>query len=88
MIKDASPEAIAELHAKTDAYRAVNAWLRAHREELTRQYPDQWVAVTTDGVIAVADDHVTLHRMVRETEHLQHNVATARLDTRKMVLVL
>ena len=43
------------LATKTVAFHKVASRMRRQRANLTDQYPDMWVAMGTDGVVAIGD---------------------------------
>ena len=47
--EDAMREGIIQLRANQE-------YIEAHREELKRQYPDQWVVIVREQVVAHGDD--------------------------------
>lgn len=41
-------------------------WLEAHEKELVEQYPDRWVAVDQNGLIATASTQIELIENIKE----------------------
>ena len=41
-------------------------WLEAHQQELTERYPDRWVAVDQNGLIATASTQAELIENIKE----------------------
>ena len=59
--------------------------LDAERKELVKIYPDQWVAMSEDGVVAAADTMDEMFRLVREkgirTEDVYHDYMNTKPET-------
>lgn len=47
---------------------ACEAWHNAHREQLAKRYPTQFVSVTKDGVVAVGESKEAVRRAVKNLQ--------------------
>ena len=67
----------AEVAAGFERYERLFKRMDAERKELVKIYPDQWVAMSEDGVVAAADTMDEMFRLVREkgirTEDVYHD---------------
>lgn len=63
--------------------RSERAFRRLYREmdALFEQYPDQWVAMDEDGLVAVADSHDNLLKALAAQGRYAGDLATKHLDT-------
>ena len=69
-------------------YHAANLRLRQDKVALTTQYPDQWVGVDGDGLVAVAPTSGELADCLREMGRLGDAVATDFMSTRPKLTIL
>ena len=57
----------------------------AERKELVKIYPDQWVAMSEDGIVAAADTMDEMFRLVKEkgirTEDVYHDYMNTKPET-------
>ncbi len=57
----------------------------AERKELVKIYPDQWVAMSEDGIVAAADTMDEMFRLVEEkgiqTEDVYHDYMNTKPET-------
>jgi len=58
-------EELRQMRAMLDELGAAVTYLNAHRQQLTDQHPDQWVAVTGAGLVATASSRVELAAQLR-----------------------
>ncbi|MXZ90912.1 MAG: hypothetical protein F4W95_01905 [Chloroflexi bacterium] len=69
-------------------YHAANLRLWKEKAALTAQYPDQWVGVDENGVVAVAPTSLELSERLNELGSLGGAVATGFLATNPKLMVL
>ena len=64
-------------------FRSERAFRRLHREldALYEQYPDQWVAMDEDGLVAVSDSHDNLLKALADQGRHAGYLATTHLNT-------
>ena len=72
---------VAALNERMD--RSERAFRRMYREldTLLEQYPDQWVAMDEDGLVAVADSHDNLLKTLADKGRYASDLATKHLNT-------
>ena len=76
------------LNAKMDRFRKAVERLHQELPELTEQYPDQWVAMGEDGLLATAFTHEELLADLRARGIGKDGWCTKFLDTSKASMVL
>lgn len=54
-----------QVQQELERYRRDAFYLEQHREELLRQYPEQWIAIYHQQVVGAAND---LRRLIRQLE--------------------
>ena len=69
-------------------YHAANLRLRQEKAALTAQYPDQWVGVDVNGLVAVAPTSQELADRLREMNLLGDAVATGFMATKPKLMIL
>ena len=71
-------------------FRGERAFRRLYREldTLFEQYPDQWVAMDEDGLVAVADSHGNLLKALADKGRYAGDLATKHLDTQPELWIL
>ena len=71
-------------------FRGERAFRRLYREldTLFEQYPDQWVAMDEDGLVAVADSHDNLLEALADKGRYAGDLATKHLDTQPELWIL
>ena len=69
-------------------YRACQIRLDKERAALTDKYPDKWVAVGKEGLVAVSDSHLGLLADIDGQGLSRSAVAIGRLDTDPPLLLL
>ena len=79
---------VRELAAGMREYREIVARMRAERAALTERYPDRWVAMGRDGVIAVGDSMDQVLDEVESRGLCGGDVAIEFLDTTPPLLIL
>ena len=75
----------AEVAAGLERYERLFKRMDAERKELVKIYPDQWVAMSEDGVVAAADTMEEMFRLVREKgipiEDVYHDYMNTKPET-------
>ena len=71
-----------------DDFRDCQIRLDKERAALTEKYPDKWVAMGKDGVVAVSDSHLGLLAEIDEQGLRRDAVAIRRLYTNPPLLML
>ncbi len=69
-------------------FEANRKHLEAHRDELKRQFPDQWVAIVRQQVVAHGDDPEGVMRTVRESCEDSDGVVLKLLSTEDRTWIL
>ena len=77
-----------ELAAEMDSFRELAINVESRRSELLSEYPDQWIAVSRDGVVATADSMDELFDLLREKRIRKEEVYHDFLDTTPRTLLL
>ena len=60
----------------------------AERKELVKIYPDQWVAMSEDGIVASADTVNELFKLVKEKGISTEDVCHAYMNTKPQTWIL
>ena len=79
---------VAEFNDLMERYHAANLRLRQEKAALTEQYPDQWVGVDENGLVAVAPTSQELADRLREMNLLGDAVATGFMATKPKLMIL
>ena len=79
---------VAEFNDLMKRYHAANLRLWRDKANLTAQYPDQWVGVDEDGLVAVAPTSLELADRLREMGRLDDAVATSFMTTKPKLTIL
>ena len=69
-------------------YHAANLRLWRDKDALTAEYPDQWVGVDENGVVAVAPTSLELAELLKELGCLGAAVATGFMATKPKLMIL
>ena len=77
-----------ELAAEMDSYRELAISVEGIRSKLLSDYPDQWIAVSGDGVVAAADTRDKLFGLLAEKRVRPEDVYHDYMDTRPRTLLL
>ena len=77
-----------QLAAEMDSLRELAISVEGHRNELISEYPDQWVAVSKDGVVAAARTRRELFELLEEQRIRPDDVYHDYLDTNPRTLLL
>ena len=77
-----------QLAADIDSLQALAIGVEGRRSELLSEYPDQWIAVTEDGVIAAAGTKSKLFEALKEQLIDPEDVYHDYLDTNPGKLLL
>ena len=77
-----------ELAAEMDSFRELAISVESRRSELLSEYPDQWIAVSRDGVVATADSRDELFELLSEKRIRKEEVYHDLLDTTPRTLLL
>ena len=77
-----------ELAAEMDSYRELALSVESRRSELLSEYPDQWIAVSRDGVVAAAGTRDELFDLLAEKRVRPEDVYHDYLDTKPRTLLL
>ena len=77
-----------KLAAEMDSYRELAISVEGIRGKLLSDYPDQWIAVSGDGVVAAADTRDELFGLLAEKSIRPEDVYHDYLDTRPRTLLL
>lgn len=79
----------AEILARLRAFRAANEQLKLQHYELLEKYPDQWVAMSSDGVVVAAHkDLLELMKMYDREERQRGRIAIQLMETDPMPVKL
>ena len=79
----------AENLAGLRAFRAANEQLRLQHDELMEKYPDQWVAMSSDGVVVASHkDFLELRKMYDREERRRGRIAVQLMETDPMPMVV
>ena len=70
-------EAVARFERSERLFKRIDA----ERKELVKIYPDQWVAMSEDGIVASADTVNELFKLVKEKGIPRDDVCHAYMDT-------
>ena len=70
------------------AFRDLAIRMNMEHSELLRLYPDRWVAMSKDGVVASADTIDDLFRKVDELQIPRHEVVHDYMDSNPRSLIL
>ena len=71
-----------------DSFRELAISVESRRSELLSEYPDQWIAVSRDGVVATADTRIELFDLLSEKRIRPKDVYHDFLDTTPRTLLL
>lgn len=63
-------------------------YFEAHRDALTREFPDQWIAVRRQRVVAHGDSAEEVMRVVRDIDGEQSSTVLRYLSTEERVWLL
>ena len=77
-----------ELATEMDSFRDLAISVESRRSELLSEYPDQWIAVSRDGVVATADSRDELFDLLSEKRIRKEEVYHDYLDTTPRTLLL
>ena len=77
-----------KLAAEMDSYRELAMSVEGRRGKLLSDYPDQWIAVSRDGVVAAADTRDELFGLLAEKSIRPEDVYHDYLDTKPRTLLL
>ena len=77
-----------KLYESTMALSESQEFIYAHRDELVKQYPDQWIAVHRKEVIGHNKDLLSLVRELRKSGLPLQNIALEMLGTKDIPVVL
>lgn len=77
-----------DIEARVQALDAALKWLNAHYEALIRQHPEQWVAVSADGVVAVDTNFDALVARIDADAVRQGRIITEFLPAKPLNLIL
>ena len=77
-----------ELATEMDSFRELAISVESRRSELLSEYPDQWIAVSRDGVVATAYSRVELFDLLSEKQIRPEEVYHDYLDTTPRTLLL
>ena len=79
---------LAEAAAGIEEFQILAMRVDAERKELTRKYPDQWIAMSKDGIVASADTVNDLFKQVDETGFQKEVVFHAYMNTKPQKWIL
>ena len=77
-----------QVRADLEAYQKVLNYFDAHEAELTAQHPQQWAAVSVEGVVAVGDDMIAVWEKAKKQGYRNANCLLQYLDPDPPVLLL
>lgn len=77
-------EAVARIEKSERLFKRMDA----ERKELVKIYPDQWVAMSEDGIVAAADTMDEMFRLVEEKGIPRDDVYHAYMDTNPQPWIL
>ena len=78
----------AEVVAGIERYERLAKRMDTERKELVKIYPDQWVAMSEDGIVAAADTVNELFKLVKEKGVHRDNVFHSYMDTNPQPWIL
>ena len=79
---------VAEFNDLMERYHAANLRLWQDKAALTAEYPDQWVGVDENGLVAVAPTSLELAVSLKEMGRLGDAVATGFMTTKPKLTIL
>ena len=71
-----------EAARRIEAYQELAMRMDAERKELTRKYPDQWVAMSEEGIVASTGTVNELFKLVKEKGIRKEDVCHAYMNTK------
>ena len=77
-------EAVARIEKSEKLFKRIDA----ERKELVKIYPDQWVAMSDDGIVASADTVNELFKLVKEKGIRTEDVSHAYMNTKPETWIL
>lgn len=77
-------EAVARIEKAERLFKRIDA----ERKELVKIYPDQWVAMSEDGIVASADTVNELFKLVKEKGIPREDVSHAYMNTKPETWIL
>ena len=78
----------AEVAAGFERYERLFKRMDTERKELVKIYPDQWVAMSEDGIVAAADTMDEMFKLVKEKGIPRDDVFHAYMDTNPQPWIL
>ena len=79
---------IAALRAEMDAFRNLRLLVYAKYPQLQRDYPNQWIAMSEDGLLAFGDSHDAVMKALRESDVDMSDVVLEYINTEDSVFIL
>ena len=77
-----------EVQAELERFHRDNLYYAEHKEELTRQYPDQWVAIFEEEVVGVGPDLTLLLTDLKSRGIPLGKIALEYLTTQEVIWIL
>ena len=78
----------AEAAAAIERYQRLAMCMDAERKELVKTYPDQWVAMSEDGIVALADTMGGLFKLLDEKGIRKEDVFHDYMNTKPQTWIL
>ena len=78
----------AALRAELEAFQNLRLLVYAKYPQLQREYPNQWIAMNEDGVVAFGESHEAVMMAVRDRGMDMSDVALEYIDSEDSALVL
>ena len=78
----------AALRAELEAFQNLRLLVYAKYPQLQQEYPNQWIAMNGDGVVAFGESHDAVMTAVRESGMAMSDVALEYVDSEDSALVL
>ena len=78
----------AALRAELEAFQNLRLLVYAKYPQLQREYPNQWIAMNEDGVLASGESHDAVMAAIRERDIDMSDVALEYIDAEGSALVL
>ena len=78
----------AEAVARMEKFEKLFKRMDAERKELVKIYPDQWVAMSEDGIVAAADTMDEMFKLVKEKGISTEDVCHAYMNTKPQTWIL
>ena len=78
----------AEVAAGFERYERLFKRMDAERKELVKIYPDQWIAMSEDGIVAAADTMEKMFRLLEDKGIRKEDVVHDYMNTKPQTWIL